>query len=73
MDGLAFFLVLWVVSALLLVSREKVKSGPAEREKVKTWPWLASAWQKAMHLEAREDESSPMNIDLGVLIVGVYF
>ena len=52
------------------MSMEKKKLGPVEREKVKTWPWLASAWQKAMHLEAREDESSPQ---MGALIVEVYF
>ena len=53
---------------MLLVSKEKVKSGPMEREKLKTWPWLASAWQNAMHLEARE--SSP---PVRVVIVEVYF
>ena len=67
-EGLAFFLILWLVTALLLVSREKAKSGPMEREKLETWPWLASAWQKVMHLEARE--SSPL---ARVVIVEVYF
>ena len=66
-EGLAFFFVPWVftVTALLLVSREKVKSGPMETEKLKTWPWLVSAWHKARHF-ARE--SSP---PAGVLIVVV--
>ena len=67
-EGLAFFLITWLFTPLLLESREKVKSGPREREKLKTWPWLASAWQKAMHLEARE--SSPL---ARVVIVEVYF
>ena len=64
-EGLALFLVL-VFTALLLVSREKENSDPMEREKLKTWPWLASVWQKAMHLEIREVESFP-------LIFEVYF
>ena len=65
-EGLDLFLVPWVFTALLLVSREKEKSGPMEREKLKTWPWLASVWQKAIHLEARDVESAP-------LIFEVYF
>ena len=50
---------------LLLVSREKVNPDPVEMEKLKCWPWLASAWQNAMHLEAREESSSPI---LGLLL-----
>ena len=57
-EGLAIFFVPWLVTALLLVSREKEKSGPMEMEKLKCWPWLTSAWQNAMHLEAKEVSSS---------------
>ena len=39
------------------MSIEKVKLEPIEREKLKTWPWLTSVWQKARHLDAME--SSP--------------
>ena len=67
-EGLGFFLFTWLSKALLLVSREKVKSDPIEREKLKTWPWLTSAWQKARHLDARE--STPL---AAVLIFGGYF
>ena len=42
-----------------LASREKEKSEPREREKEKAIPWLASAWQKSMHLMAKE-EFSPL-------------
>ena len=40
--------------ALLLVSKEKEKVVPMFREKWKVLPWVASAWQNSMHLEARE-------------------
>ena len=66
-EGLGFFFH-WLPEALLLVSKEKVKSEPIEREKLKTWPWPTSAWQKARHLEAME--SSPL---AAVLIFGAYF
>ena len=56
-EGLGFFFR-WLPEALLLVSKEKVKSEPIEREKLKTWPWLTSVWQKARHLDAME--SSPL-------------
>ena len=57
-DGLAFFLVPENPSTLLLVSKEKEKVGPMAREKLKAWPWLASAWQKSMHLETRVELTS---------------
>ena len=44
MDRLAFFLATGL-TALLLVSIEKVKSGQIVSEKLKTWPRLDSAWQ----------------------------
>ena len=67
-QGLGFFLFTLLSKAQLLVSREKVKSEPIEREKLKTWPWLTSVWQKARHLEAME--SSPL---AAVHIFGAYF
>ena len=49
-EGLVFFLVTKGVTGLTsLLSRQK--------EKLKAWPWLASAWQKAKHCMAREDPS----------------
>ena len=52
-----------------LASREKEKSEPTEREKEKAIPWLASAWQKSMHLMARAESPS----DIGAVIVRCYF
>ena len=57
--------MVWLAIALLLVSSEKEKSEPIEMEKLKCWPWLASAWQNAMHLEAREESSA---LILGLLL-----
>ena len=48
-EGIAIFS--WL-AAFLLVSKEKEKSGPKVKKKLKAWPWLASAWQKSMHLVA---------------------
>ena len=53
-EGLGFFFR-WLSEALLLV---KVKSEPIDRGKLKTLPWLTSAWQRARHLDAME--SSPL-------------
>ena len=52
----------------LLVSKEKEKLEPMEREKLKASPWFASAWQKSMHLEAREELSSPTAHILALLL-----
>ena len=59
-DGLSFFFVTCAVNTgvacfLSLASREKEKSEPTEKEKEKAIPWLASAWQKSMHLMAKEE------------------
>ena len=40
------------------VSKENVKEEPALRVKLKVCPLLASAWQKAMHWEAKAELSS---------------
>ena len=57
-EGLVFFLVTKGVTGLTsLLSRQKEKLEPILREKLKAWPWLASAWQKAKHCMAREDPS----------------
>ena len=42
---------------LSLVSKEKTKEDPMVSEKVKDMLWLASAWQKSMHLQAREEST----------------
>ena len=61
-EGLTFFLVRasgrGAEAWLSLVSREKEKVELILREKLKALPWLANAWQKAKHCDARE-ESSP--------------
>ena len=44
---------------MFLVSMEKENVEPIEREKLKTVPWLVSAWQKSRHLEAKEESLSP--------------
>ena len=66
-EGLAFFLIPGLVD-FLLVSKEKEKSGPMVKEKLKAWPWLASAWQKSMHLEAREVSTSHAAVILALLL-----
>ena len=58
-----------VASFFSLASREKEKSVRTEREKEKAIPWLASAWQKSIHLMAKE-EFSPLE---GAVIVESYF
>ena len=63
-DGLGFFLAdaTFLVSKFgtsSLVSREKQKSEPSERENLKALPWLVSAWQKSKHLVAKEASLSP--------------
>ena len=67
-EGLALFLVSDSSIALLLVSREKEKFGPITMEKLKAWPWLASAWQNSMHLEAREEFTSSTAVILCLLL-----
>ena len=65
-EGLGFFLGRG--APLLVVSKEKEKVGPTEREKLKTWPWLASAWQKSMHLETRVELTSTTAAILALLL-----
>ena len=49
-EGLIFFLITGGITALApMVSREKEKVESIFREKLKVWPWLANAWQKAKH------------------------
>ena len=60
-----------VACFLSLASREKEKSEPREREKEKAIPWLASAWQKSMHLMAKEEFSPLEGAD--AVIVESYF
>ena len=71
-EGLSLFLgvALFLVSfAMSLVSREKEKLDPREREKEKAIPWLASALQKSMHLMAKGESTSVE----GAVIVKCYF
>ena len=60
MEGLIFFLVLGARALPPLVSREKEKLELILREKLKALPWLASAWQKAKHWDAKEEPSPHM-------------
>ena len=60
-EGLSLFLgvaLLLVSFAMSLVSREKEKLDPREREKEKAIPWFASALQKFMHLMAKVESPS---------------
>ena len=57
-EVLGFLVLVPFFISLLLVSKEKEKAGPMAREKLKAWPWLASAWQKSMHLETRVELTS---------------
>ena len=52
-DGL-FLLLAGKVSLPSLVSKEKVKVEPMERENLNFLPWFASTSQKSMHLVAKE-------------------
>ena len=68
-DGLGIFfgialLLVSMAGNLSLVSREKEKAEPIEREKLKALPWLASVWQKSKHLVAKEDSLSPTAVIL---------
>ena len=45
--------------ALTLVSKEKEKVEPSDREKLNATPWLLSAWQKSRHLVAKMGSLSP--------------
>ena len=56
-DGLFLFFTK-VDEPFPLVSKENVKEEPALRVKLKVCPLLASAWQKAMHWEAKAELSS---------------
>ena len=57
-DGLFFFTFDLVDGLSPLVSKENKKEGPTLRVKVKVCPLPASAWQKAMHWEAKSESSS---------------
>ena len=64
-EGLGFFFLngpTLVSKVLFLVSMEKENVEPIEREKLKTVPWLVSAWQKSRHLEAKEESLSPTTV-----------
>ena len=56
-DGL-FLVLAGKVSLPSLVSKEKVKVEPMVMENLKLLPWLASAWQKSMHLVAKEESGN---------------
>ena len=56
-EGLFLLTALAAVSKLSLVSREKAKVEPMVSEKVKDLFWLANAWQKSMHWEAKEEST----------------
>ena len=67
-EGLSFFLLTRPVIALPLVSKEKEKLGPMLREKWKVWPWMASAWQKSMHLATKGELTSLTAVILDSLL-----
>ena len=51
------FLRIWA-GCLFPGVREKENPEVVVKVKLKSWPWLASAWQNSMHLEAREVSTS---------------
>ena len=57
-EGLFLLTALAAEGKLSLVSKEKAKVDPMVREKVKYLSWLASAWQKSMHLAAKEESTT---------------
>ena len=60
-EGLFLFLTVVTgasLPSLALASREKVKAEPMVTENLNSNPWRASAWQKSMHWEFREELSS---------------
>ena len=54
-EGLFLFTAFAAGCKVSVVSNEKVKVEPTVSEKVKVLFWLASAWQKAMHWDAKEE------------------
>lgn len=60
-EGLGFFRVTGSKAWPPLVSKEKLKVDPILREKLKAFPWPASAWQKAKHWDTR-GVSSPHSV-----------
>ena len=57
-EGLFLLTASAAVSKLSLVSREKAKVEPMVSENVKDMFWLANAWQKSMHWEAKEESTA---------------
>ena len=57
-EGLFLLTASAAVSKLSLVSREKAKVEPMVSENVKDLFWLANAWQKSMHWEAKEESTA---------------
>ena len=57
-EGLVRFLARVAFTLLSLVSREKEKLESTLRVKLKLLPWLASAWQKAMHCDAKVESTA---------------
>ena len=57
-EGLVRFFARVAFTFLSLVSREKEKVEPILMVKLNSLPWLASAWQKAMHCDAKEESTA---------------
>ena len=56
-EGLFLFTALAAGARFSLVSKENAKVEPMVSKKVKDLFWLASAWQKSMHWEAKEEST----------------
>ena len=70
-DGLGFFLAMLLVSKFgtsLLVSREKQKLEPIERENLKALPCLLSVWQNSKHFEVKEESLSTTAVIFGEVL-----
>ena len=57
-EGLVRFFAREAFTFFSLVSREKEKVESTLRVKLKLLPWLASAWQKAMHCDAKVESTA---------------
>ena len=69
-EGLVRFLARVAFTLLSLVSREKKKLESILRVKLKLLPWLASAWQKAMHCDAKVESTA---LDRSAAIFHLFF
>ena len=69
-EGLVLFFARVAFTFFSLVSREKEKVEPILMVKLNSLPWLASAWQKAMHCDAKVESTA---LDRSAAIFHLFF